>query len=243
MALIGLRCGGLEWFGYPPFFGTQATYAQIQTHTSNTAFSLPTEHELIGNMKLTLREMINIVKEMGIKAAPEKWNDWRKKIADAKEGYDQRVLARTEPMRGHVPVHPDLMGREISEFLHEELKDDYYSIIDGFTAASYYSDWIKVKFATSILDASDVIGFGHAPGMALGCHMAVRGTDREKPMIAIMGDGAIGACGMDIDTCVRWDVPVVFVHMNNNQIVGGMQHFWKYAVWKATGDRPVSSQL
>jgi len=235
MAVIGLRCGGLEWFGYPPFFGTQATYAQIQTHTSNTSFSLATEHELIGNMKLTLREMINIVKEMGIKAPPEKWDGWRKRIADAKEEYDRRVLARTEPMRGHVPVHPDLMGREISEFLHEELKDDYYSVIDGFTAASYYSDWIKVKFATSILDASDVIGFGHAPGMALGCHMAVKGTDKEKPIIAIMGDGAIGACGMDIETCTRWEVPVVFVHMNNNQIVGGGHHFWKDVVWKATG--------
>jgi thiamine pyrophosphate-dependent acetolactate synthase large subunit-like protein len=235
--LIGLRCGGLEWFGYPPFFGQQATYAQIQTHVSNTALSLPTEHELIGNLKLTLREMINILKEMGVKSPPEKWNSWRQRIAQVKEEYDKRVLKRTEPMRGKVPVHPDLMGREISEFLHEELHDEYYSIIDGWTAATYYSDWIKVKFAPSVLDASDTITFGHGPGMALGCHMAVRGTDREKPIIAIIGDGAIGATGMDIETCVRWEVPCLFVHMNNNQIAGGQEHFFKDVVWKATGIR------
>ncbi|TET42335.1 MAG: thiamine pyrophosphate-binding protein, partial [Dehalococcoidia bacterium] len=73
MLLIGLRCGGLEWFGYPPFFGTQATYAQVQTCGENTTTSLPTEYELIGNMKLTLRAMIDAAKEMGIKAPPEKW--------------------------------------------------------------------------------------------------------------------------------------------------------------------------
>ena len=244
MALIALRCGGLEWFGYPPFFGTQAVYAQVQTCTQNVTMSLPTEYEVVGNMKLTLRAMIDAVKDMGIKAPPEKWSGWRQRVATTKDEYDKRVLDRTKPMEGVKPLHPDILGREMSDFLHNELKDEYYSVIDGFTAATYYSDWIKVHThgddgnIPCILDASDVIGFGHGMGMAIGAHMASKlVTKKEKPIISILGDGALGACGMDIETAFRWDVPAVFVHMNNNQIVGGGHHFWKDPIWKATGIR------
>jgi thiamine pyrophosphate-dependent acetolactate synthase large subunit-like protein len=143
--LMGLRCGGLEWFGYPPFFGTQAIYGQIQTHPDNTVLSLPTEHELIGNMKLTLKLMTECAKDMGIKKPPEKWAGWRKEVADKKDEYHQRTIERTDKQKGVEPLHPDILGRLTAEFLREELDDEYYSIIDGFTAATYYSDWIKVK--------------------------------------------------------------------------------------------------
>ena len=79
-----------------------------------------------------------------------------------------------------------------------------------------------VKFAPSVLDASDTIGFGHSPGHALAFALL---KNRDRPIIAIMGDGAIGANGMDIETCVRWDVPCVFVHENNSYVATGAQHF------------------
>jgi len=186
--------------------------------------SLPTEYELIGNMRLTLKLMTEAARDMGIKGPLEKWAGWRKEVADKKEEYHQRTIARTEKQRGVDPLHPDILGRLTAEFLHEELDDEYYSIIDGFTAATYYSDWIKVKDQRRILDAADTIGFGHAPGMALGCNAYTKG---DRPIIAVMGDGAMGACGMDIETCYRWDVPCVFIHHNNNQVVGGGHFFWK----------------
>lgn len=222
--LMGLRCGGLEWFGYPPFFGDQATYTQIQTHPDNTVMAIPTAHELIGDMKLTLKLMTECARDMGITKPPEKWDAWRHEVATKKEEYHKRTIERTDKQRGVEPLHPDILGRITAEFLHEELDDEYYSIIDGFTAATYYSDWIKVKDQFRILDASDTIGFGHAPGMALGCNAVTKG---DRPIIAVMGDGAMGACGMDIETCYRWDVPCVFIHHNNNQIVGGGHFFWK----------------
>jgi thiamine pyrophosphate-dependent acetolactate synthase large subunit-like protein len=41
------------------------------------------------------------------------------------------------------------------------------------------------------------------------------------PLFAVMGDGAVGAGGMDIETNVRWDIPCVFMHHNNNNLVTG----------------------
>jgi acetolactate synthase-1/2/3 large subunit len=185
--------------------------------------TLPTEFELHGNMKVILRQMIDWCKANGITKPPEKWNDWRADVAGRKEGYEKKAIERTKAMEGKVPFHPDLVGKLGSEFLHDELNDDYYFLIDGFTAASYFTDWNKMKFAPSILDASDTIGFGQSPGHALAIGLS---SNRDKPILAIMGDGAVGAGGMEIETCSRWNIPCVFMHLNNNAVATGLQYVY-----------------
>ena len=64
--------------------------------------------------------------------------------------------------------------------------------VDGFTASAYFTDWQKIKFAPSMLDASDTIGFGQSPGQALAIGLS---KNRDKPIISIMGDGAVGVWG------------------------------------------------
>jgi len=222
--ILGLRIGFLEQFGYPPFFGPTVQHAQIQSCRENVNLAVPnTVHEVVGSPKLVLRQMIDWLKEAGIKKPPEKWANWRQYVVDAKTRYEKRAIEATKPMRGKLPLHPDLMGMLIAEFLRDELNDEYLTIIDSFTGATYFSDWQKVKFAPSMLDASETIGFGHSPGMAIGAALA---TDRKIPIVAVMGDGAIGAGGMDIETCSRWNVPAIFIHYNNNNVVTGSQYFF-----------------
>lgn len=221
--VIGLRIQYLELFGYPPFWNAGGRYIQAQTCPENTCMSLPTEFELIGNTKPMLRQMIDCIKAMGISKPPEKWNEWRQFVVDRKAGYDKQTIERTKAMEGKVPLHPDLAGKLMSEFLHDELDDEYYTLIDGFTASTYFTDWQKIKFAPSMLDASDTIGFGQSPGHALAIGLS---KNRDKPIISIMGDGAVGAGGADIETCSRWGIPAVFVHMNNNAVVTGSHYLF-----------------
>jgi acetolactate synthase-1/2/3 large subunit len=221
--VMGLKSQYLELFGYPPFWSDRARYIQAQTCPENTCMALPTEFELIGDTRSMLRQMIESVRAMGIKKPPEKWNDWRNFVRETKEKYDRQSIERTKAQEGKVPLHPDLNGKLMSEFLHEELNDDYYTMIDGFTASTYFSDWQKIKFAPSMLDASDTIGFGQSPGHALAFGLL---NNRDKPSIAIMGDGAVGAGGADIETCSRWQIPCVFVHLNNHSVVTGSHYLF-----------------
>ena len=230
--VLGLRIGYLENFGAPPFWSSDAMHLQIQTCPEYTCTGMATQFEVLGHMKLVLRQMIEWCQANGIKAPPQKWNAWRHEVVEAKESYYKKVVARTKAMEGKMPLHPDLAGKLVSEFLRDELNDEVYAIIDGFTAASYFTDWQMVKFAPSVLDASDTIGFGHSPGHALAFGLL---NNRDKPIIAIMGDGAVGAGGMDIETCVRWDIPCVFLHENNSYVATGYQHFLP-ASHQPTGD-------
>jgi len=236
--VLGLRVGYLEMHGYPPFWGEATRYIQAQTCRENVDLMLATDYELIGNVKAMLQQMIECVKDMGIKRPPDKWNEWRKFIVDSKEYYEKKVAERIEKMKGITPVHPDLIGRLTYEVIHEELNDDVISVIDGFTASSYYTDHNRCRTAGRVLDASDTIGIGHGPGMAIGGALA---TNRSIPLVCLIGDGGLGAGGMDIETCSRWDMPCVFIHENNDTMVaGGWKLFWSKAC-SPTGNEMLDS--
>lgn len=225
--ILGLRIGYLEMHGYPPFWGQATRYIQAQTCRENVDMYLGTDFELIGNIKALLKQMIECVKSMGITGPPEKWDEWRHTIAESKEYYRKKTLDRTDAMRGITPVHPDLIGRITAETITEELGDNAFSVIDGFTASSYYTDWNVCRTGGMVLDASDTIGIGHGPGLALGAGLT---TNRSVPIVCLIGDGGLGAAGMDIETCARWDIPVVFIHENNDTMVaGGWKLFWSKA--------------
>ncbi|MFH0846668.1 MAG: thiamine pyrophosphate-binding protein [Chloroflexota bacterium] len=222
--VFGLRIGVLEGYGNPPFFPHKIRYCQIQDCPENTELNLPTDIEIYGNLKQTLKQMIQVAKDMGVKKPVAKWEKWRQFVKDTEASYKARVLARTDRMAHQMPVHPDLVGRYVSEVMSEDYNNDCISIIDGFTASAYFTAWNIATNSGHNLDASETIGIGHSFGLALACGLA---TNRSKPIFAILGDGAVGAAGMDVESCVRWNIPAVFLHENNNTLINGMwELYW-----------------
>ncbi len=225
--VLGLRIGFLEAYGQAPFFPHHIRYCQIQADRDTVETALPTDIEIIGNLKEILKQMIQVVKDMGIKKPLDKWEKWRQFIVDTEASYKSRTLARTDRMMKQMPLHPDLFGRLAAEVLNDDYNNDYITIIDGYTASAYFTGWNVAVNSGTVLDAAETIGIGHSFGMALAAGLA---TNREKPVIALVGDGAVGAGGFDAETCARWNIPVVFLHENNNTLVNGVwEDFWSKA--------------
>jgi len=231
--VFGLRIGYLENFGQPPYFPATIRYAQVHNTPDITDLGLPTDIEVIGNLQAVLKQMIQAAKDMGTKAPVAKWKKWRQFIVDTSQAYKTKHDATTDKYVGKKPLHPDLLGRYIAEFLTEKYNNDYITIIDGFTASSYFTNWNVCVNSGTTLDASETIGMGHAPGMALAAGLY---TKRQKPIIAIFGDGAMGAGGMDIETNARWGIPAVFIHENNNVLVANMFETWYAKACSPTGN-------
>ena len=231
--VLGLRIGFLEAWGRAPFFPHTARYCQIQSDPGTVDLVLPTEIEIVANLKQTLRQMIECAKDLGVTKPLAKWEKWRQFVVDTETSYQKRVLARTAQMEHQTPLHPDIVGRYAAEVLSEDYNNDYITIIDGFTASAYFTAWNVAVNTGTVLDASETIGIGHSPAMALGAGIVTKGT---KPILALMGDGAVGAGGMDIETCVRWDIPVVFLHENNNTLINGRWELFFSKACAVTGD-------
>jgi thiamine pyrophosphate-dependent acetolactate synthase large subunit-like protein len=214
--IMGLGIRYLENYGRPPFWGTDTKYIQIQSSPEMQCLQLPTEFEMNGSMKYILRQMIDCLKDMGITKPVAKWEQWRQTVVEAREDSLKKPRERVAKQVGKYPFHPDLCGKLIGEWLTSELQDDFITILGGWSATSFYTDWIRLRTGGRMLDATDAIGLGHPIPMACGAAVA---DDRKHPVIALMGDGDFyGGSGMAYELAVKWEIPVIGIHINNNSL-------------------------
>jgi len=233
--VFGIRVGSyLEGFGAPPYYPKNVRYAQVMNAQESVCLALNTDIEIIGHLKMVLKQMIEAAKDMGIKEPPAKWDQWRQFVAETVADGQKKLSARTEGMVGKKPLHPDLVGRYTAEVLAEKYNNDYIAIIDGFTASAYFTNWNVAVNTGTVLDAAETIGIGHGPGMSVAAGLY---TKRQKPIIALLGDGAVGAGGMDIDTAVRWNIPAVYIHENNNTLITAFYDYFYANIAAPTGNK------
>ena len=62
------------------------------------------------------------------------------------------------------------------------------------------------------------IGWGHSTqlGFSLGCAMGAKLACPEKLVVNVLGDAAFGMVGMDVETAVREEIPILTMLLNNS---------------------------
>jgi len=113
------------------------------------------------------------------------------------------------------PIHP----ARVYGVLRDKLDRDAIVIGDGGDFVSYAGKLVDVYEPGSWLDPGP---FG-CLGTGLGYAIAARVVHPDRQVVLMAGDGALGFCGMDMDTLVRLDLPVVIV-VGNNGIWGLEKH-------------------
>jgi acetolactate synthase-1/2/3 large subunit len=70
------------------------------------------------------------------------------------------------------------------------------------------------------------IGWGHSTqlGFSLGCSMGAKLACPDKLVVNFMGDTAIGMVGMDIETAVREQIPILTLVLNNSAMGNYEKH-------------------
>ena len=113
------------------------------------------------------------------------------------------------------PIHP----ARVYGVLREKLDRDAVVIGDGGDFVSYAGRFVDVYTPGAWLDPGP---YG-CLGLGLGYAIAARVVHPGKQVVLLAGDGAIGFCGMDLDTLVRHKLPVVII-VGNNGIWGLEKH-------------------
>lgn len=76
---------------------------------------------------------------------------------------------------------------------------------------------------------------GVGPGFAIAAALFCRDYHPGKKVICVEGDSAFGFSGMEIETMVRYKLPIVIVVVNNGGIYGGLDTD-TYAMIREEGD-------
>ncbi|MFC2069816.1 thiamine pyrophosphate-requiring protein [Chloroflexota bacterium] len=175
----------------------------------------PLEHAVIGDAKLVLRQLVDEIKAQ---AGPEgkKGNDAvAKEIKTIKDEWLEEWMPKLTS--DEVPVNPYRVIRDMMQTL--DRKETIITHDAGSPRDSLVPFWEAVV-------PNSYIGWGKTTtlGGSLGFSMGAKLAKPEKTCVAFMGNAAFGMVGMDFETAVRENIPILVVLINNSLLGGYTKH-------------------
>ena len=191
--------------GFGAVFGSQTRLVVADRVRPERNHPRPVEAELYGDLAATLAALTT-----GGGGGRQDWIDALRTAETAARGKEKAELADDR-----VPLHPMRVYAELAPLLDR----DAIVVIDAGDFGSYAGRVIDSYLPGCWLDSGPFGCLGSGPGYALAAKLAL--PDRQ--VVLLQGDGAFGFSGMEWDTLVRHNVPVVSV-IGNNGIWGLEKH-------------------
>jgi acetolactate synthase-1/2/3 large subunit len=193
--------------GFGASFGEETSIIAVGSAPPERPHPRPVAAELYGGVAATLEALCSEAAGGPDRAA---WNASLREEDNAKRAGEQEEL-----LDPRAPLHPMRLYHELQQVLDR----DAVVIGDGGDFVSYAGRVIDTYAPGCWMDPGPYGCLGSGPGFALAAKLAL--PDRQ--VCLLLGDGAFGFAGMEFDTLVRHNVPVVAV-MGNNGIWGLEKH-------------------
>ncbi|RLC70713.1 MAG: hypothetical protein DRI26_06570, partial [Chloroflexi bacterium] len=213
----GLQLGWFERSGRPPAWPAEAKRIVVHESATEGWTPLPCEEFIVGNLKLVLRQMLNCIRDNGYQ--PRQRTDWLRHLERCRRSYEQALAEDETEYEQRTPIHPWVLAREIAEFLDPNAT----IILDSFLVSTYLTDKVKARFPGQILDSGEAGSFGHGIGMGIGAQLARPG----RQVLVLTSDTSIGMGGGDVETALRYRLPVVYLVCNHGSLAGGVDCFFQ----------------
>ncbi len=172
---------------------------QIDIDPSELGRSYPNEVSLHGDAKATLRKLIEALEPIGgrkdwVSRAQELVKDWREEVAPRSNS-------------DAVPIIPERLCNELTKFLPE----DSILVSDTGHAGIWTGSMVDLNHpGQGYIRCAGSLGWG-LPG-AIGVKCAAP----DRPVVCFTGDGGLWYHIGELETAVRYNIPVITV-VNNNR--------------------------
>ncbi len=210
--LAGLSVGYLESFGE---WRTEADFIQLQSCAEDVLLTVPTRLEMVADPGMVLEQMLEAVDaDATVDAGRAEWTSRASALQDA---FVRTMADEAAKVSHDTPIEPRWLAKVVADLATAETT----LVFDSFTASTFLGEQLLASQGAQVLDAGLSAAFGHGVGMAIGAKLA-RPGDR---VLAMMGDAGIGLGGGDVETAVRYDVPVVYLVYNDSALAAGLERY------------------
>ncbi|HWL61338.1 MAG TPA: thiamine pyrophosphate-requiring protein [Steroidobacteraceae bacterium] len=189
--------------------------------------NIPAEHALLGDSRLALGMLYEALKER-LKKPRGLTSKVQARIAELNEPWWKAWMPRLTS--NEKPLQP---YRVIWEFLH--LTDVANTTVthDAGSPRDELSPFWKAVTPLSYIGWGKSTHLGYGLALAMGAKVA----NPERLCVNFWGDAAIGMTGMDFETCVRCDIPILSILFNNFSMA------MEFPVMKSSKDRFKSTDI
>lgn len=166
------------------------------------------DHVLLGDAGLCLAAVTETVASQ-VDDDRGRFDDVAAEIAEVKESWLAEWMPRLTST--DAPISPYRVIHELTEVL-----DPAETIItaDAGNPRDFLAPFYETDEPLSYIGWGKTTQLGYGLGLALGAKV----LHPEKVCINIMGDGAIGMTGLDFETAVREDLPIITICLINDEM-------------------------
>ncbi len=207
---LGVRFGLFTLGDGLRFFPAQAKLAHVEIDAAEIGRLRDVDVPIVADPRAFLVAANSV-------ARTRNWKDrksWRETVRNARTQRRTRLSLGFE--RQAAAIHPLAAVQAIVQ----HLPAGTMVVADGAEAYHWLNEVIAQEEPASYITH----GFLGAVGMGLGLAVGVQSARRDKPVLLLIGDGAVGFTIAEFDTLSRHQLPVVTVVMNNRSW-GASQHF------------------
>lgn len=186
---------------------------KVLIHATNDPIDLHknyyVDHPIIGDAKLVLRQFIEACKVLVGNKQRREDRSVAAEIARVRDSWLQQWMPKLTS--NEVPINP---YRVIWEFMNQT--DAAETILTHDSGGPRYQ---LMPFYQSA-GPRTYLGWGksHALGTGLGLALGAKLAGPEKLVVNFMGDAAFGMTGLDFETAVRSDLPILTIVLNNSSM-------------------------
>ncbi len=199
--LIGTPIDFRLSYGKPTLINADAKVVQIMMDAGEIGRNRAIEVGIAGNAKLIMQQIMDALPGAGF----EPTDDWLEKVRAEEAGF--RASDEEMIKNNRTPIHPMRLVGEIRNFLDK----DATVVGDGGDIVTFGARVIGIHKPGHWLDPGQFGCLGVGTGFGMAAQLARPG----KQVLILNGDGGFGLNGMDMETMVRFKLPVVSVVANN----------------------------
>jgi len=204
VCFIGTETGGMTThFWAVPKIGTPAI--QIDIEPESLGRNYPLQASVLGDAKSVLVRMLGQID----KSSATRREPWIKEIASLRAEWSAKYKQMLES--DSVPIHPARICHELTQ----HVPDDAIVVVDTGHAGM----WMGGMYDLRKPGQSYMRSAGHL-GWAFPAGIGAKAACPNRPVVVFTGDAGFWYHIAEVETAVRWNIPVVTVVNNNG---GGNQ--------------------
>lgn len=188
-------------YGRPPTFAEQAKVVMVDIDPAELGRNRDLTLGIVANIRLLLRQLSDAIPP----GASARFSSWVREIGEKEE--KGRETLEVQCASDQVPISHYRLAKELAAFV-----DAGTTVVgDGGDVVGCASKVIPLHRAGQWLDPGPFGCLGIGPSFAIAAKL-LRPSDR---VLLISGDGSFSLNGMDLETAIRFDLPMVVVVGND----------------------------
>jgi len=183
-------------FAFREYYPEGVPVIQVEIDPTRIGRRIPVEVGLLGEAREVLPLLLEHLHERTDFSFLERMRKEREK----------EIAERSHPKKDGL-LHPGDLARQIGE----RAPEDTIYLVDAGTVTVWANNFLDIRGSQRFVWSSNLGSLGFALPAAIGARLAYR----DRPVVALTGDGGFGMLLGDLATAVRYHLPLVIIVYNN----------------------------